>query len=95
MTKTYFVYILTNNGGTVLYGGVTNDLRRRVAEHASARGCEFTAKYQVHRLLYFEAFDDVRFAIAREKQIKSWSRKKKEALIRAANPRLENVARQL
>ncbi len=91
MQKRYFVYILTNAGGTVLYVGFTNDLSGRVDEHAAGCGSAFTKKYRVHRLLYFEEYGDVRQAIAREKQIKGWRRSKKEVLIRSMNPRLENL----
>ena len=74
----YFVYILTNRTNVVLYTGVTNDLERRLWEHRShADPNSFTARYQVHKLVYFEMTPDIRSAIAREKQIKSWSRKKK------------------
>lgn len=91
MKNRYFVYILTNAGGTVLYVGVTNDLCGRVDEHASGVGCAFTKKYRVHQLLYFEEYGEVRQAIAREKEIKGWRRRKKEALVRSMNPTLENL----
>ena len=72
----YFIYILTNRTNVVLYTGVTNDLERRLWEHRShADPNSFTARYQVHNLVYFETTPDIRSAIAREKQIKSWSRK--------------------
>ena len=72
----YFVYILTNRTNVVLYTGVTNDLERRLWEHRShADPNSFTARYQVHKPVYFETTPDIQSAIAREKQIKSWSRK--------------------
>ena len=84
----YYVYILTNRSHSVLYTGVTNDLIRRIYEHKnSADPNSFTAKYRVHKLVHFEETGDINEAIKREKQIKSWSREKKIALIYASNPR--------
>lgn len=82
------VYILTNGNRTVLYVGVTRYLRRRVAEHFEAAITEkgFTGKYKTHHLIYFEKFDHMPDAKLREKQIKSWRREKKEALIATQNP---------
>ena len=77
----YYVYILTTRNNTVLYTGVTNDLKRRVFEHKSGLNEGFTKKYHVHKLIYFEIFDYVELAIAREKQIKGYSREKKIKLI--------------
>ena len=83
----YYVYILTNKHCTVLYTGVTNDLVRRVYEHKNHLDKNsFTSKYNVTRLVYFEEATDVRAAIQREKQIKSWSRDRKTDLIFQANP---------
>ena len=83
----YYVYILTNKHCTVLYTGVTKDLIRRVYEHKNHLDKDsFTSKYNVTRLVYFEETSDVRAAIEREKQIKSWSRDKKTDLIFRANP---------
>lgn len=81
----YYVYLLTNQGNSVLYAGVTNDLVRRVYEHKSGVLPGFTPRYCVNRLVYFEVFDDVGSAIAREKQIKAGSRQKKIDLITAHN----------
>ena len=84
----YYVYILTNKYCTVLYTGVTNNLIRRVYEHKNHFDKNsFTAKYKVDRLVYFEETSDVKSAIEREKQIKSWSRDKKTSLIMAMNPK--------
>ncbi|MEM1116292.1 MAG: GIY-YIG nuclease family protein [Bacteroidota bacterium] len=84
---TYWVYLLTNAKTTVLYVGMTSDLTRRLAEHEAGDDAEaFTARYQTHRLVYIEAFGEVRDAIRREKQIKGWRREKKRALVDAANP---------
>ncbi len=82
----YYVYILTNDSHTVLYIGLTNDLERRCYEHKQKKVKGFTQKYNVDILIYFEVFDLVDMAIAREKQIKSNSRVKKNALIDKFNP---------
>ena len=84
--RQYAVYILTNPASTVLYTGVTNDLKRRTYEHREDAVEGFTKRYNVHRLVYYEVCDDVTSAIAREKQIKAGSRKKKMSLIDAFNP---------
>lgn len=82
----YCVYILTNWSGKVMYIGVTNDLQRRLYEHRHQLADGFTKRYNVHKLVYFEQTGDVRAAIAREKQLKGWSREKKNALVTSANP---------
>ncbi len=82
----YYIYILTNNNNTVLYTGVTNDLTRRCFEHKNKQIKGFTEKYNVEKLIYFEVFDYVDLAIKREKQIKGYSRAKKDELINAFNP---------
>ena len=88
---TYYVYILTNRYRNVLYTGVTNDLIRRVYEHRNHLIKDsFTARYNVTRLVYFETTSDVRSAIEREKQIKSWSRAAKDALVETQNPTWED-----
>ncbi len=85
---TYYVYILSNSTNVTIYTGVTNDLVRRVYEHRHEQDPNsFTARYGVHKLVYFEETSDVRAAIEREKQIKSWSRAKKNKLIEKKNPR--------
>jgi putative endonuclease len=83
-----YVYILTNPTRTVLHIGVTNDLTRRLFEHSEGRGNieKFTGKYQADLLIYFEICADAPQAIAREKQLKGWTRAKKEALINGFNP---------
>ncbi len=83
---TYCVYILTNWSGRVMYIGVTNDLQRRLYEHRHQMADGFTERYNVHKLVYFEQTGDIRAAIAREKQLKGWSREKKNALVASANP---------
>jgi putative endonuclease len=89
--KQYFVYIMTNKYHSVLYTGVTDDLQRRVIEHKSGKGSVFTSHYRVNRLVYFEAGNDIRNAISREKQIKAGSRKKKLELINNVNPDWEDL----
>jgi len=81
----YCVYIMTNSYNTVLYTGVTNDLRRRVIEHKSGKGSKFTKRYDLHKLVYFECGSDVNAAILREKQIKGGSRQAKNELINSIN----------
>ena len=81
----YYVYILTNTHHNVLYTGVTNDLERRCYEHKQKKIKGFTQKYNVDKLIYFERFDSIDSAIAREKQIKGFSKEKKLALINKAN----------
>ena len=84
---TYYVYILANVTNVTIYTGVTNDLIRRVYEHRhEADPKSFTAQYKVHKLVYFEETTDVRAALEREKQIKSWKRAKKNSLVATVNP---------
>ena len=88
----YYVYILTNRNNTVLYTGVTNNLIRRIYEHKNnADPQSFTARYNIHKLIYFEETGDVDSAIEREKQIKSWSRDKKIALVYESNPKFYDL----
>lgn len=80
MNKQYYVYIMTNNNNSVLYTGMTNNLIRRVYEHKEKIIDGFTKKYNCTKLVYYEIFNDPYNAIAREKQIKAGSRKKKLTL---------------
>ena len=82
----YFVYILANWDDSVLYIGVTSNLERRLFEHRNGLVEGFTKKYNVHKLVYFEHTNDVYSAISREKQLKKWSRVKKNTLISSKNP---------
>ena len=92
----YYAYILTNKHCTVLYTGVTNDLVRRVYEHKNHLDKNsFTSKYNVTKLVYFEETTDVRAAIQREKQIKSWSRDRKTDLIFKMNPHWADLYNQI
>lgn len=86
---TYYVYILTNKAKTVLYTGVTNNLKIRLHQHkVSLNPNSFTAKYKVYFLLYFEKFTWIQQAIAKEKEIKGWKKDKKIILIKTINPEL-------
>ena len=83
----YYVYIMSSTSNYTIYTGVTNNLVRRVYEHRTGADPDgFTTKYAVKKLLYYESTHDVLSAIEREKQIKSWSRKKKNTLIAGINP---------
>lgn len=84
MPRTFYVYILASRS-RILYTGVTNDLRRRLGEHREGSPGSFTKRYRINRLVYFESTHDVRAAIAREKQIKAWSREKRVALVEEHN----------
>ena len=83
---------MTNDNDNVLYIGMTNDLVRRVTEHRAGEIPGFTAHYRCHKLVYYEHCTNVLDAIAREKQIKSWSRAKKVTLIDRLNPRWFDLA---
>ena len=84
--KQYYVYIMTNQWNTVLYTGVTNDLKRRVYEHKTKLVEGFTKRYHVEKLVFYDLSEDVASAILREKQIKGGSRSKKIALVNGVNP---------
>jgi putative endonuclease len=90
MQKKFYVYIMTNNSKT-LYVGVTNNIRRRIAEHKEMKVEGFTKRYRITKLIYFEEYADVRYAIDRETQIKTWRRQKKIDLINTMNPRWEEI----
>ncbi len=85
MDKAYYVYLLTNHANTVLYTGVTNNLKRRIYEHKHKVIPGFTSKYNVNKLVYFEETSDVIAALQREKQIKGWLREKKNQLVASTN----------
>ena len=89
--KEYCVYIMTNTHNTVLYTGVSNNLARRVYEHKNGLGGIFTKKYNIDKLVYYEVGDNIHSAIAREKQIKGGSRKKKMDLIESTNPEWKDL----
>ncbi|PSR00769.1 MAG: excinuclease ABC subunit C [Bacteroidetes bacterium SW_11_45_7] len=89
-------YILTNDHHTVLYVGVTHDLSIRLYEHKKGEyPNSFTKKYNVHKLIYYEFYPRIEEAIAREKEIKKWNRKKKEKLISTKNPGWHDLAKEI
>ncbi len=90
--KHYFVYILASGLGGTLYVGVTNNLARRIWQHRTGTGSQFTAKYDVHRLVYFAQFDDVEQAILTEKRLKRWKRGWKVQLIEEMNPNWDDLS---
>jgi len=90
-TKIFYVYIMASRSGT-LYIGVTNDIARRTYEHKHGLVAGFTSKYKVNRLVYVEEFDAPDAAIAREKQLKGWSRQRKIALIESLNPAMKDLS---
>lgn len=87
----YYVYIMSSKTGTI-YTGITNSLKRRVYEHKHKLIAGFTKKYNITRLVYFEETPDINAALAREKQIKGWLRKKKIDLIKSVNPKWEDLS---
>jgi putative endonuclease len=92
MERGGYVYILTNKNNTTLYIGVTANLQSRVYEHkTNVYPQSFTAKYNLSKLVYYETFLHIEEAIAREKQLKAGSRKKKEALINTLNPEWKDL----
>jgi putative endonuclease len=84
----YYIYITTNVSKTTLYVGVTNNLQMRMYQHLQNKGNNktFAGRYHCYNLIYWEYFSDIKVAILREKEIKKWSRIKKENLIKTMNP---------
>ena len=92
MTTGGYLYIMTNKIDTVLYTGVTSQLRNRIYEHkTNFYPGSFTSRYQIHKLVFFEGFDSIEEAISREKQIKGGSREKKIELINKLNPKWKDL----
>jgi putative endonuclease len=89
--RRYYVYIVASKS-RVIYVGMTGFLMARVLRHRAGEGAEFTRKYRVHRLVYYELFQNVGKAIARETEMKKWRREKKVALIEKDNPTWEDLA---
>ncbi|MBI3314093.1 MAG: GIY-YIG nuclease family protein [Candidatus Omnitrophica bacterium] len=85
MSRSGYVYLMTNKNNSVLYTGVTNALIKRVYEHKQKLVPGFTNKYNASKLVYYEIFDSIVDAITREKQIKGWTRKKKLKLVESKN----------
>jgi putative endonuclease len=89
--KQSYVYILTNRYRTTFYIGVTSDLEKRIHQHQRGEGSQFSRKYNLKDLVYFEMFTDINQAIRREKQLKNWHREWKINLIKEKNPKLETI----
>lgn len=89
--KDYYIYLLTNWNNKVMYIGVTNNSERRMHEHRTRSIPRFTKTYNVTKLVYFEMCSDSTAAIAREKQLKNWSRKKKDYLVKMVNPEWKDL----
>jgi putative endonuclease len=88
----YYVYMVSNRWHNVLYIGVTNSLERRMWEHKTKAISGFTKKYNCDQLVYFEQYEHIDQAIAREKQLKGWIRAKKDALIAKTNPEWKDLS---
>ena len=86
----FYTYIMASESG-VLYIGVTNNLYNRVTDHKNNKGCEFTAKYACHKLVFFEEYQYIEDAINREKQLKKWRREKKINLVTARNSKWKDL----
>ena len=95
MNKQYCVYIVTNKNNVVLYTGVTNNLARRIFEHKQKLVDGFTKKYNTDKLVYYEVFNDIQYAIIREKQIKGGSRQRKIGLVNSMNPTWHDLYEEL
>ena len=91
LTKQYYVYMMANRNNSVIYTGVTKDLQKRAYQHKNKMIEGFTKKYNLTKLVYFEMCEEVTSAIAREKQIKGGSRKRKVDLINSLNPNWEDL----
>ena len=90
-----YVYILSSRTHSVLYTGVTNDIARRIYEHQEESIDGFSKEYKIKKLVFVEYFNDIRDAIAAEKTMKAWSRKKKDALINKLNPEWKDLSETL
>jgi len=95
MNRQYYTYIVTNKRNTVLYTGVTNDLKKRIYEHKEKLVEGFTKEYNVTKIVYYGVFDDIESAILREKQIKGGSRQKKIELINGMNKEWRDLQEEL
>ncbi len=82
----FYVYIISNQRNTVLYIGVTNNLKRRIGEHKNKVNKSFSSRYNINKLVYFEHFKSITAAIIREKRLKKWKREWKNELINNQNP---------
>ncbi len=95
MEKQAYIYFMSNRYNKVLYVGITSNLIKRVWEHKNQVVDGFTKRYNLYKLVYYEIYDDIETAINREKQIKSWPRKKKIVLINAFNPSWDDLYEKL
>lgn len=95
MEKYFYVYIATNKYNTVLYTGVTNNLKRRISEHKNKLIEGFTKKYNVNKLVFYNIFNNPKEAISAEKKIKGWIRNKKLDLIKSVNPGFKDLSEEL
>jgi putative endonuclease len=95
MKKEAYIYFMANKHNSVLYVGVTNDLRRRVAEHIAKINKGFTYKYNCDKLVYFEIIISITNAIKREKQLKNWKREWKDELINETNPNWNDLSEEI
>ncbi|OGE08818.1 hypothetical protein A3A60_02855 [Candidatus Curtissbacteria bacterium RIFCSPLOWO2_01_FULL_42_26] len=91
MSKSYYVYVITNINNTTSYIGITNNLIRRIYEHKKEIADGFTKRYRLKKLIYFEEYKNPKEAIAREKQLKNWHRQWKINLIKSTNPDFEDL----
>jgi putative endonuclease len=95
MEEQAYIYFMSNRYNKVLYVGITSNLIKRVWEHKNQVVDGFTKRYNLNKLVYYEIYDDIETAINREKQIKSWPRKKKIVLINAFNPSWDDLYEKL
>jgi putative endonuclease len=95
MNRSYCIYMMTNKYNTTIYTGVTSNLMGRVGQHRDGEIKGFTQKYNLHKLVYYEVYEDVQSAILREKQIKSWKRIKKIDLVNTMNPEWKDLYSEL
>jgi putative endonuclease len=91
MENIYYTYIITNIRNTVFYTGITNNLQRRTQEHREKKIIGFTSRYNVSKLVWYETFPTPQEAIAAEKKIKGWGRRKKLAMIIKINPLFKDL----
>jgi putative endonuclease len=92
VTKTFYVYMMTNRSRVVFYTGIANSLIRRVGQHQKGEIEGFTKTYHVNRLVFYEGFKDPRASISREKEIKGWRRSRKNALVEKLNPKWTDLS---
>ena len=93
--KQYYIYILSNYSNSTIYIGVTNNLVKRLYQHRNKLIDGFTSKYNINKLVYYEIYQNIDHAINREKQLKGWSRAKKNALIETLNPTWKDLGKEL